>query len=77
MKRRDLQRKSGSSQTISQPALSVELSWLQSLRAILSQVLAKLEDGAQLDGADNPTARCQICTLSCINLPDKQQTKGN
>lgn len=77
IKQRDLRRKSENSQTISQPALSVELSWLPSLRAILSQVLAKLEDGLQLDGADNPTARCQIRTLSCINMPDKQQTKGN
>lgn len=59
------QRKPESSRIVSQPALSVELSWLSPLKAVLRQVLAKLKDLVWLNGTNNPTARCQIRTLSC------------
>lgn len=70
-KRRGQERKLESSQIISQPALSVMVSWLSSLKALLSQVLAKLKGLAWLDGTTNLTNRPQICTLFYINMPDK------
>ena len=70
-KRRGQERKLESSQIISQPALSVKVSWLSSLKALLSQVLAKLKGLAWLDGTTNLTNRPQICTLFYIHMPDK------
>lgn len=70
-KRRGQERKLESSQIISQPALSVMVSWLSSLKALLSQVLAMLKGLAWLDGTTNLTNRPQICTLFYINMPDK------